>query len=57
VSIKMARNKDLPSKLRRAKRMKQSRSVPNWVVRRTGGRVKSSPYSRREWRNTRLKRD
>jgi large subunit ribosomal protein L39e len=53
----MARNKDLPSKLRRAKRMKQNRSVPNWVVRRTGGKVRSSPRSRREWRNTRLKRD
>ncbi|TET05227.1 MAG: 50S ribosomal protein L39e [Promethearchaeota archaeon] len=53
----MARNKDLPSKLRRAKSMKQSRSVPNWVVRRTGGKVRSSPNSRREWRNSRLKRD
>ncbi|MFW9771778.1 MAG: 50S ribosomal protein L39e [Promethearchaeota archaeon] len=53
----MARNKDLPSKLRRAKNSKQSKSVPNWVIRRTKGRVRSSPYSRREWRNTRLKRD
>ena len=53
----MARNKDLPSKLRRAKSMNQTRSVPNWVVRRTGGKVRTNPYSRREWRNTRLKRD
>ena len=53
----MARNKDLPSKLRRAKSMNQTRSVPNWVVRRTGGKVRTSPTSRREWRNTRLKRD
>ena len=53
----MARNKNLPSKLRRAKSMRQSRSVPNWVVQRTGGKVRSSPNSRREWRNTRLKRD
>ena len=53
----MARNKDLPSKLRRGKKMKQGRSVPNWVVRRTGGSMRQNPYSRREWRNTRLKRD
>jgi large subunit ribosomal protein L39e len=53
----MARNKDLPSKLRRAKRTKQSVSIPSWIVRRTGGKVRDSPYSRRNWRNTRLKRD
>ena len=53
----MARNKNLPSKLRRAKKMTQSRSLPNWIIRKTGGRVRDSPYSRREWRNTRLKRD
>ena len=53
----MARNKDLPSKLRRAKNSKQNRSAPNWVIRRTKGRIRNSPYSRREWRNSRLKRD
>jgi large subunit ribosomal protein L39e len=53
----MARNKDLPSKLRRAKNTKQTRSVPNWVIRKTKGRVRNSPYSQRSWRNTRLKRD
>jgi ribosomal protein L39E len=53
----MARNKDFPSKLRRAKRMNQTRSVPNWVVRRSGGKVRTNPYARREWRNHRLKRD
>jgi len=53
----MARNKDLPSKLRRGKRMKQSKSVPSWIVRKSGGSVRNSPYSRREWRNSRLKRD
>ncbi|MFX1346777.1 MAG: 50S ribosomal protein L39e [Promethearchaeota archaeon] len=53
----MARNKDLPSKLRRANRLKKSMSVPNWVIQRTGGKVRTSPYSRRTWRNTRLKRD
>ena len=53
----MARNKDLPSKMRRGKKSKQSQSVPTWLVRRTGGKVRDSPYSRREWRNRRLKRD
>jgi len=53
----MARNKSLGSKIRRAKRMKQSQSIPNWVTLKTNRRVRSSPYSRRSWRNTRLKRD
>lgn len=53
----MARNKDLPSKLRRAKKLKQSKSIPSWVVMRTKGRIRESPYTRRHWRNTRLKRD
>ncbi|MFW9821322.1 MAG: 50S ribosomal protein L39e [Candidatus Thorarchaeota archaeon] len=53
----MARNKNLPSKLRRAKSMKQSKSIPNWVIMRTKGTVRRSPYSYRTWRNSRLKRD
>ena len=53
----MARNKNLPSKLRRAKKMKQSNTLPSWITMRTGGKVRSSPYSQRHWRNTRLKRD
>jgi len=53
----MARNKDLPSKLRRAKKLKQSASIPSWVILKTGRRVRSSPYTRREWRNSRLKKD
>jgi large subunit ribosomal protein L39e len=53
----MARNKDLPSKLRRAKKSKQSKSIPSWIIMKTGGKVRTSPYTRREWRNTRLKRD
>ncbi|MFW9899554.1 MAG: 50S ribosomal protein L39e [Candidatus Thorarchaeota archaeon] len=53
----LARNKDLPSKLRRAKKLKQSKSIPSWVIMRTGGKVRSSPYTRREWRNTKLKKD
>lgn len=53
----MARNKNLGSKLRRAKKMKQSQTIPSWVVVKTNRRVRESPYSRRSWRNTRLKRD
>ncbi|MFX1397430.1 MAG: 50S ribosomal protein L39e [Promethearchaeota archaeon] len=53
----MARNKDLPSKLRRAKKIKQSRAIPSWIIQRTKGKIRWSPYSRREWRNSRLKRD
>lgn len=53
----MARNKDLPSKLRRGKKHKQSQTLPSWVIMKSGGKVRSSPYSRRSWRNTRLKRD
>ncbi|MHA1915638.1 MAG: 50S ribosomal protein L39e [Promethearchaeota archaeon] len=53
----MARNKNLPSKVRRAKKMKQSRSVPNWVIQKTNGNTRTSPHSRRSWRNTKLKRD
>ncbi len=53
----MARNKDLPSKLRRAKKYKQSQSIPSWVTIKTNRKVRDSPYSSRTWRNTRLKRD
>ncbi len=53
----MARNKDLPSKLRRAKKLNQSKSIPSWIMLKTGGKVRSSPQTRREWRNRRLKRD
>ncbi|MBD3341947.1 MAG: 50S ribosomal protein L39e [Candidatus Lokiarchaeota archaeon] len=53
----MARNKDLPSKLRRAKANNQSKSIPSWIIMRTGGKVRSSPFTRREWRNRRLRKD
>ncbi len=53
----MARNKDLPSKLRRAKKLKESGSIPRWVILKTNGKVRDSPYTRRGWRNTRLKKD
>ncbi|MBY9007741.1 MAG: hypothetical protein KGD63_13435 [Candidatus Lokiarchaeota archaeon] len=37
--------------------MNQSNSMPTWVVMKTGRKVRTSPYSRREWRNRKLKRD
>lgn len=52
----MAKNKDLPSKLRRGKKGGQNRPIPSWIVMRTGGEVRWSPYSRREWRHTKLKK-
>lgn len=39
----MARNKDLPSKLRRAKKLKQNKSVPNWVIQKTGEKLELVP--------------
>ncbi len=53
----MARYKDLPAKIRRGKKMKQSRTLPSWIIMRTGGTVRTSPYSRREWRNNKMKKD
>jgi len=53
----MARNKDFPSKKRRGKKMNQSQSIPNWIIRKTDQDVRESPYSKRNWRNSRLKRD
>ncbi len=53
----MARNKDLPSKLRRGKRAKQGQTIPSWIIMKTKGSVRNSPYSRRSWRNSRLKKD
>jgi large subunit ribosomal protein L39e len=53
----MARNKSLGTKIRRGKNMKQNKSVPNWIVQKTNGKIRTSPYSNRHWRNTKLKRD
>lgn len=52
----MARNKDLAHKLRRGKAARQSRSVPTWVVLKTKNKVRTSPFSNRNWRNQRLKK-
>jgi ribosomal protein L39E len=51
----MARNKDLPRKIRLAKIMKRSQNAPTWVVQKTKGTIRWSPYSRRHWRTSRLK--
>ena len=51
----MARNKNLPRKLRLGKEASKSSSVPTWVVIKTKGKVRWTPYSRRHWRNQRLK--
>ncbi|MFX1464539.1 MAG: hypothetical protein ACFFBF_16065 [Promethearchaeota archaeon] len=31
--------------------------MPNWIVIKTNRKVRDSPYTRRRWRNTKLKRD
>ena len=51
----MAKTKNLPKKLRLAKSAKMRDNVPTWVVIRTKGKVRTTPYSRRNWRRQRLK--
>jgi large subunit ribosomal protein L39e len=51
----MARNKNLPRKLRLGKSRKKSDNVPTWVIMKTKGKVRYTPYSRRHWRSQRLK--
>ena len=51
----MARNKNLPRKLRLGKSAKKVKTSPTWVVIRTKGAMRYTPYSRRNWRNQRLK--
>jgi large subunit ribosomal protein L39e len=51
----MARNKDLPKKLRLGKGAKRSDNVPTWVVIKTKGKVRWTPFSRRHWRSQSLK--
>ncbi len=50
----MARNKPFARKRRLARALKQKRSVPTWVIAKTGGRVRMHP-KRRNWRRTKLK--
>ena len=51
----MARNKPLAFKLRLAKAGKQRKAVPAWIIAKTRGKVRLSPKSRRNWRNSKLK--
>ncbi len=51
----MARNKKLPKKLRLGKAAKRGSNVPTWVVIKTKGGKRTTPYSRRNWRTQRLK--
>ena len=41
-------------KIRMAKRLKQNRPIPTWVVIKTGRKVRSTPKQRR-WRNGKVK--
>lgn len=41
-------------KLRMAKRAKENRPIPTWVVIKTGRKVRTSPKQRR-WRQTKMK--
>ncbi len=52
----MARNKTLPMKLRLGKSKDMGSNIPTWVVIKTKGKVRSTPYSRRHWRTQRLKK-
>ncbi|MBI1828491.1 MAG: 50S ribosomal protein L39e [Thaumarchaeota archaeon] len=47
----MAAHKSTPRKIRLMKKLKQSSSVPTWVVVRTKRKVRSNP-KRRQWRRT-----
>ncbi|MCF2140136.1 MAG: 50S ribosomal protein L39e [Candidatus Lokiarchaeota archaeon] len=51
----MARNKDLPRKIRLMKHKKKSGNIPTWVTMKTKGKVRWTPFSRRNWRTQRLK--
>ncbi len=50
----MARNKPLGKKLRMARALKSNKSVPTWVVVKTGSKLRRTP-AQRNWRQTKLK--
>ena len=52
----MARNKSLAKKIRLGKAKKRSGNIPTWVVVKTKGKVRHTPYSQRNWRRQRLKK-
>lgn len=50
----MAKNKPTAKKRRLLKSSRQKRSVPTWVIGKTGGRVRTHP-KRKPWRRFKLK--
>jgi len=51
----MARNKPAAKKRRLAKATKQRKAVPTWAMMRTGGKVRTNPKRRRQWRTRKIK--
>jgi large subunit ribosomal protein L39e len=51
----MARIKPAAKKHRLAKATKQRKPVPTWVIMRTGGKFRTNPKRRRQWRTRKLK--
>jgi len=51
----MAKYKQMPKKRRLVKRGQQSENIPTWIVMRTKGTIRTSPFSRRHWRSSSLK--
>ncbi|XP_064535642.1 large ribosomal subunit protein eL39-like [Drosophila montana] len=52
--VKMAAHKSFRIKQKLAKKLKQNRSVPQWVCLRTGNTIRYCA-KRRHWRRTKLK--
>jgi len=50
----MARNKPTAKKRRLAKKGKQRKAVPTWVIARTKGTVRTNP-KRRRWTRTKIR--
>ena len=46
--------KTFGKKIRLAKSGRQNRNIPTWIILKTDGRVRYSPYSRRHWRSSKL---
>ncbi|NIV43742.1 MAG: 50S ribosomal protein L39e [Candidatus Bathyarchaeota archaeon] len=50
----MTRNKPTAKKRRLAKKGKEAKAVPTWVIAKTSGHVRTNP-KRRQWRRTKTK--
>ena len=51
----MARVKPPAKKRRLSKANKEKKSVPTWVIARTGGKVRTNPKRQRNWRRGTIK--